>query len=70
MCQGDFHHGLLDLEDEKGENRASLGVFKDGPALDLFDEKGEPRASLSIFKDQPGLALWDEKGRPTWATPR
>ena len=51
------------LEDENGNERASLGVDKDGPALILHDEKGNTRARLAVFKDALGLSLLDENGK-------
>ena len=53
----------LTLEDERGEVRASLGIFLDKPALTLFDKNGEVRAGLGVFKDGPSLDLYDENGK-------
>jgi hypothetical protein len=56
--------GLV-LLDEKGQERAALGLTKDGSILGLSDENGNPRASLGATK----LNMLDEKGKVIWKAP-
>lgn len=51
------------LRDEKGNERAWLGMAKDGPALRFRDESGKERLWLGVLKSTPGVVLYDELGK-------
>ncbi len=51
------------LRDDKGNERAWLGMAKDGPALRFRDEKGKDRVWLGLLKDTPGLVFSDDNGK-------
>jgi hypothetical protein len=53
----------LVLRDGKGNERAWLGMAKDGPVLRFRDEGGQERLWLGVFKNTPALALYDEQGK-------
>jgi hypothetical protein len=53
----------LVLRDDKGNERAWLGMGKDGPVLRFRDEGGKERLWLGLVKDTPGLAFYDEQGK-------
>ena len=51
------------LEDADGKIRATLAVFKGGPALVMRDADGKHRIALDVLKDGPGLIMFDEDGK-------
>jgi hypothetical protein len=53
----------LVLRDDKGNERAWLGMARDGPVLRFRDEGGKERLWLGLVKDTPGLAFYDDQGK-------
>jgi hypothetical protein len=58
---GDPHQFVL--RDEKGNERAFLGITKDGSALRFRDENGKDRLWLGLVKNTPGLIFFDNQGK-------
>jgi hypothetical protein len=54
----------LNFFDEKGKQRASLGLAKDGPYTRLDDASGRQRVGLGVGKEGTFLRLDDENARP------
>jgi hypothetical protein len=50
------------LRDDKGNERAWLGMGREGPALRFCGEDGKERLWLGVAKSTPGLVLYDEQG--------
>jgi hypothetical protein len=53
----------LVLRDAKGNERAWLGMDKDGPALRFRDEAGKERLWLGVLQNTPGLVFYDDQGK-------
>jgi hypothetical protein len=54
------------LRDDKGKERAWLGMANAGPVLRFRDESGKERLWLGLAKNTPGLVLYDEQGKRLW----
>jgi hypothetical protein len=50
------------LRDDKGNERAWLGMGKDGPVLRFRDQDGKERLWLGVAKSTPGLVFYDGQG--------
>jgi len=50
------------LRDDKGNERAWLGMDKDGPILRFRGADGKERLWLGMAKSTPGLVFYDEEG--------
>jgi hypothetical protein len=59
----------LDLLDERGGKRASLGFFDREPALVLYDGGLRVRAVVSVAQDRPTVVLLDENRRQVFHAP-
>lgn len=53
----------LVLRDEKGNERAWLGMAKDGPVLRFRDEAGKERMWVGMSNNTPGLVFSDGQGK-------
>lgn len=53
----------LVVRDDKGKERAWLGVDEDGPALRFSDDKGKQRLWLGVVKEVPALEFSDGDGK-------
>lgn len=59
----------VELLDERGGKRASLGFFDGEPALVLYDGGLRVRAVVSMAQDRPTLVLLDENRRQVFHAP-
>ena len=50
------------VRDDRGNERAWLGMGTDGPALRFRGEDGKERLWLGIVKSTPGVVFYDEQG--------
>jgi hypothetical protein len=58
----DSHPDNFVVRDDKGNERAWLGMGEDGPVLRFRGAEGKERLWLGVAKSTPGLVFYDEEG--------